>query len=371
MSKARNIANSGTALGSVSPTELAALDGVTSAIQTQINNVLPTQSGQSGKYLKTDGTSKSWETVSQYALPSMTGKAGKYLTTDGTVESWAAAAQSTETFSIGVARKWLDTGFSAATYYAMSVSAGTATVFLYDGNTLVHAFDVTGATTVFQVTTPFTRMEAQNWSTSADLAIVPTSPKITSAKNATLTLDWITASGNYGEGSGNATGGTSGYAAGQVAHVMVVGGGAGGGAYGYNNNYNYQMAGGGGGGGGVAYNNTPITLTGTYSLVVGSYGAPGNGSGSNPQAGSAGGTSTGFGLTANGGNGGSGAIFPNEGIDGTGGTPTIGDTQIFKPATYTKIGYGAGGAREISTRDYSPFGRQGQMGAILVLRWTP
>lgn len=67
MSKARDIANSGTALGSVSPTELGYLDGVTSAVQTQLNAkeaTLPSQSGNSGKYLTTDGTNKSWGTVS-------------------------------------------------------------------------------------------------------------------------------------------------------------------------------------------------------------------------------------------------------------------------------------------------------------------
>jgi len=39
MSKARDLANAGTALTTVSATELGYLDGVTSAIQTQINTV--------------------------------------------------------------------------------------------------------------------------------------------------------------------------------------------------------------------------------------------------------------------------------------------------------------------------------------------
>ena len=37
MSKARDLANAGTALGAVSATELGYVDGVTSAIQTQID----------------------------------------------------------------------------------------------------------------------------------------------------------------------------------------------------------------------------------------------------------------------------------------------------------------------------------------------
>lgn len=47
---------------------------------------LPSQTGQSGKFLSTDGTNPSWQNVD--ALPSQTGQSGKYLTTDGTNPSW-------------------------------------------------------------------------------------------------------------------------------------------------------------------------------------------------------------------------------------------------------------------------------------------
>lgn len=49
--------------------------------------VVPSQTGNSGKYLTTNGTVSSWETVN--SLPSQTSNAGKYLTTDGTTASWA------------------------------------------------------------------------------------------------------------------------------------------------------------------------------------------------------------------------------------------------------------------------------------------
>jgi hypothetical protein len=49
--------------------------------------VVPSQSGNSGKYLTTNGTNSSWGTVD--ALPSQTSNSGKYLTTDGTTASWA------------------------------------------------------------------------------------------------------------------------------------------------------------------------------------------------------------------------------------------------------------------------------------------
>lgn len=52
---------------SVTDTELGYLSGVTSAIQTQLDakyGGLPSQTGNSGKYLTTNGTSESWATVS-------------------------------------------------------------------------------------------------------------------------------------------------------------------------------------------------------------------------------------------------------------------------------------------------------------------
>jgi hypothetical protein len=51
---------------------------------------LPTQSGNSGKFLTTDGTNESWG----LALPDQTGNAGKYLTTDGSNDSWGDVAAS-------------------------------------------------------------------------------------------------------------------------------------------------------------------------------------------------------------------------------------------------------------------------------------
>lgn len=48
---------------------------------------LPSQTGNSGKYLTTDGTNASWAEVD--SLPAQTGNSGKFLTTDGTEASWA------------------------------------------------------------------------------------------------------------------------------------------------------------------------------------------------------------------------------------------------------------------------------------------
>lgn len=51
-------------------------------------NELPDQSGNEGKYLRTDGTNPSWEEVD--SLPSQSGQSGKFLTTNGATASWSA-----------------------------------------------------------------------------------------------------------------------------------------------------------------------------------------------------------------------------------------------------------------------------------------
>ena len=66
------------------------LNGSTGKIPDErLNNPIPSQSGQSGKYLTTDGSSISWASVPSN-LPSQSGQSGKYLTTDGSSASWAS-----------------------------------------------------------------------------------------------------------------------------------------------------------------------------------------------------------------------------------------------------------------------------------------
>lgn len=358
MSKARDIANTGTALGSVSPTELGYLDGVTSAVQTQINNVIPSQTGNSGKYLTTDGSTKSWGTVNQYSLPSQSGKAGKFLTTNGTAESWADAAKATEIFDLTTTREWLNTSFNAAGYYNMVLSSGTGSLYVYNSsNALIYEFELSTAAQINYIDVAFARIEAVA-SGNTDLSITPASPKITT-NGGVLSLDSITGSGNYGVGTGTATGGTSGYAAGQLAYVIVVGGGGGAGGYYSSSPY---IGGGNGGSGGVSNNNTPISLSGNYSITIGN-----GGNGGTYNDGGNGNATTAFGYTSNGGNGGLWG-YPNNGsVPGNSGTPTIPtNTQIYKPVSYAKIGGGAGG-----NGAYGQYGNGGGAGKVLVLRWTP
>ena len=62
-----------TSIGTVSNIEIGYLDGVTSAIQTQLDAkaVYPAQTGNNGKYLTTNGSNVSWGTVSAYSAPTL------------------------------------------------------------------------------------------------------------------------------------------------------------------------------------------------------------------------------------------------------------------------------------------------------------
>lgn len=95
MTKARDLANAGTALTSVSATELGYLDGVTSAVQTQLNAKQAVVSGVNDTeigYL--DGVTSAIQTQlnAKAVYPSQTGNSGKYLTTDGTNASWGTVS---------------------------------------------------------------------------------------------------------------------------------------------------------------------------------------------------------------------------------------------------------------------------------------
>lgn len=67
--------------------QVTSVNNQTGDVTIGTNDVLPSQTGNSGKFLTTDGTDASWATVD--ALPSQTGNSGKFLTTNGTAASWA------------------------------------------------------------------------------------------------------------------------------------------------------------------------------------------------------------------------------------------------------------------------------------------
>ena len=77
--------------------QIASTKFVNTAIDNALENidVLPDQTGQSGKYLTTNGSNASWANVD--ALPDQTGQSGKVLTTNGTTASWTEYSPSPET----------------------------------------------------------------------------------------------------------------------------------------------------------------------------------------------------------------------------------------------------------------------------------
>jgi hypothetical protein len=103
MSKARDLASQAPTPSTVSATELGYLDGVTSAVQTQIDSKLATTTAAS---------------TYEPTLPSQTGNSGKYLTTDGTTKSWGTVATgvthnivaftSSQTWTVPASAKYVD-----------------------------------------------------------------------------------------------------------------------------------------------------------------------------------------------------------------------------------------------------------------------
>jgi hypothetical protein len=117
--------------------------------------VVPSQTGNTGKFLTTDGTSSSWAPVD--ALPSQTGNAGEFLTTDGTTASWAVVAgslaQPTEPTSPTDGQIWVDTDGTALINqllrWSKAPANGTTTLSGNDDNSVPLTYSV-GYEQVFQ-----------------------------------------------------------------------------------------------------------------------------------------------------------------------------------------------------------------------------
>lgn len=89
---------------------------------TRLEGALPSQTGNSGKFLTTDGTNSSWAAVD--ALPSQTGQSGKFLTTDGTDASWVTVSGGSLPSQAGNAGKFLTTDGTDASWATVSGSGG-------------------------------------------------------------------------------------------------------------------------------------------------------------------------------------------------------------------------------------------------------
>jgi hypothetical protein len=76
--------------------------------------VLPSQTGNSGKFLSTNGTNTGWVSAAAIGFPSIVGNSGKFLSTDGTTVTWTSPNNGTLSLSTsGVGIDVASTTFTA------------------------------------------------------------------------------------------------------------------------------------------------------------------------------------------------------------------------------------------------------------------
>lgn len=274
----------------------------------------------------------------------------------------AGKATASEVFDLTTAYENLNTNFTTAGQYIFVTNSGTATIYLYDSSdALFQEIDVTtSSSTVTVSTAPYRWLAVASESNTVNITQVPAT--ITST-NGNATLIKFTSPGNFAPTSG----GTYNYTTGEKAWVIVAGGGGGGA------NGGVYVPPSPGGYGGIAFNNSAITLTGTYPISIGTGGAGGPVGTNNAQfAGQSGNSTTAFSLTATGGAGGP-ISTPNPAGGANGGPASIGtpvNTGVYRPTTQGKVGYGnrgAGGNPVGSPQ--APAGQAGQAGAVVILKW--
>ena len=140
---------------------------------------LPSQSGNSGKFLTTNGSAMSWGTVD--ALPSQSGQSGKYLTTNGTSASWGTVA-SVSASTITTTTTWSGSGPYTQT---VTLSGYTATA-----NTKVD-IQLTAAQIVQLITDGVTSLLVSN--SNGTLTMYATGAKPTTAMTIQATCTEVTA----------------------------------------------------------------------------------------------------------------------------------------------------------------------------------
>ena len=79
---------------------LITADWSATALKSELD-IIPDQTGNSGKFLTTNGTTLSWAEVQGGGsdLPDQTGQSGKFLTTNGSTASWATVSSGTSDYS--------------------------------------------------------------------------------------------------------------------------------------------------------------------------------------------------------------------------------------------------------------------------------
>lgn len=148
MTKARDLANAGTALTSVSATELGYLDGVTSAVQTQIDAKLATSTAAS-TYLASATASSTYAPLTSATLttPTINDSVTNYPTFKSPSETTnivASAATGTINIDVETAGVW---------YYTSNATANHTLNFRYNsGTSLSSKLSVGESVTVVWIT---------------------------------------------------------------------------------------------------------------------------------------------------------------------------------------------------------------------------
>lgn len=115
---------SATKVPQITTNSLGQVTGITEVTITHPTEI-PSQSGNSGKFLTTNGSTISWATID--ALPSQSGQSGKFLTTNGTTVSWATVQAGPKflTFQNITASTWVsDNTYSEYSYKCVLTCTG-------------------------------------------------------------------------------------------------------------------------------------------------------------------------------------------------------------------------------------------------------
>jgi hypothetical protein len=374
-----------TSIGGVSAAEIVYLDGVTSNVQTQLdgkaglaspaftgtptaptaatgtnttqvattafvqqvalNNQLPLQTGNTGKYLTTNGANASWAAITAQVYPSAglaistgsawaasvaPGTSGNVLTSDGT--NWASSAPP-----------------SSAVQYPQNIQSGNYTLVLgdagkhiYSANTGAQTITIpTNASVAFPIGTLITIV---NRGTNTILLGVSGVSVLTNGSASVLAYPTLAANNavqllKTGTNTWESTFGTISLAT--YSYLSVAGGGGGG-----------RLSGGGGGGAGGFVAGTSSVASGTYTVAVGAGGAAGGAAISAPGGNSSlTGTTTAVGggrggqdpsVGGNGGSGGGGGGY--DGVNSfAGGSGTSGQGNAGGATTAAAFTGGGGG----------------------------
>ena len=172
---------------------------------------LPSQTGNSGKYLTTNGTAMSWGEVD--ALPSQTGNSGKFLTTDGTDASWTSITQDDHKWGTatldrtqeGIANDTYVPQFDSTSDTTAKLAIATKTpanyaVAKYDGSAYLHSTTPTSSdnstkvattayvdTAVGAITYPVTSVNTKTGAVSLTASDVGALPDDTTIPQGTVT----------------------------------------------------------------------------------------------------------------------------------------------------------------------------------------